>query len=212
MTPFGNAYSAVYDYFQASSACQSYMFKDENANDYAAYYTAMYLIQDTYDALYTHRGRGFSASTIAYIEIWGVLQATVIQQDSLEELYRAITGKPIDKSKFCSWEKLRKLRHVCAGHPSKKSRPKSEPVTRTFMGRSFGNKAKLFGEQEGNCNGCRVLSPIRNFTVDHIIPKSKGGTDHLENLQLLCGQCNSAKGTRKQEYLLAKLSAQNIRT
>ena len=143
MTPFSNAYSAVYDYFQASSACKSYMFKDENANDYAAYYTAMYLIQDTYEALYAHRERGFSDSLVSYIEIWGVLQATVIQQDSLGELFRTITGKPIDTSKFCSWEKLRKLRIVCAGHPSKKSRPKSEPVTRAFMGRSFGNYESL---------------------------------------------------------------------
>ena len=64
----------------------------------------------------------------------------------------------------------------------------------------------LFGQQEGLCAGCRVMFPFLNFTVDHIIPQSRGGTDHLDNLQLLCGACNSLKGDRPQEYLMARLA------
>ena len=63
----------------------------------------------------------------------------------------------------------------------------------------------LFGEQEGRCNGCRTDFPFKNMTVDHVIPRSRGGTDHLENLQLLCNYCNSLKGNRSQEYLIAEL-------
>ena len=69
------------------------------------------------------------------------------------------------------------------------------------------NKKKLYGEQGGNCNGCKEHFKIQNLTIDHIIPKSKAGTDHLINLQLLCGHCNSVKGDRGQEYLIAKLAA-----
>ena len=67
------------------------------------------------------------------------------------------------------------------------------------------NKHVLFGQQEGLCNGCKEMFPFRNFTVDHIVPQSRGGTDHLENLQLLCGACNSLKGDRPQEYLMTRL-------
>ena len=66
-------------------------------------------------------------------------------------------------------------------------------------------KHELFGNQEGLCAGCRVMFPFRNFTIDHIVPQSRGGTDHLDNLQLLCGACNSLKGDRPQEYLVARL-------
>ncbi|MDE2785962.1 MAG: HNH endonuclease [Chloroflexota bacterium] len=31
------------------------------------------------------------------------------------------------------------------------------------------------------------------------------GTDHIENLQLLCAHCNRVKGDRLQEYLVARL-------
>ncbi len=66
-------------------------------------------------------------------------------------------------------------------------------------------KHTLFGLQEGICNGCRIAFPFRNFTVDHIIPRSRGGTDHPENLQLLCAACNSLKGNRTQAELIAAL-------
>ena len=58
------------------------------------------------------------------------------------------------------------------------------------------NKHVLFGRQEGLCTGCKVMFPFRNFTIDHVVPQSRGGTDHLDNLQLLCGACNSLKGNR----------------
>ena len=68
------------------------------------------------------------------------------------------------------------------------------------------NKHVLFGRQEGVCNGCRTEFLFRIFEVDHIIPKSRGGTDHIDNLQLLCPSCNRIKGDRPQEYLLARLA------
>lgn len=34
---------------------------------------------------------------------------------------------------------------------------------------------------------------MRLMTKDHIYPKSKGGSDHLDNLQTMCVNCNNAK-------------------
>ncbi len=68
----------------------------------------------------------------------------------------------------------------------------------------------LYGQQEGKCNGCQNHFPFQNFTVDHIVPQSKGGTDHVENLQLLCNYCNSTKGTMDQAAFIAKLNASGL--
>ncbi len=69
----------------------------------------------------------------------------------------------------------------------------------------------LYGQQEGRCAGCRVLFPFRNMTVDHIVPRSKGGQDNIENLQLLCAACNSTKGAQTQERLITILKRDGIR-
>jgi site-specific DNA-methyltransferase (adenine-specific) len=66
-------------------------------------------------------------------------------------------------------------------------------------------KERLYKEQNGCCNGCGTLFEMRNLTVDHIIPKSKGGGSYYENYQLLCGSCNSIKGNRPMEYLRVKI-------
>ena len=73
------------------------------------------------------------------------------------------------------------------------------------------HKHQLFGKQEGRCGGCRESFPFRNFTIDHVVPQSKGGTDHFDNLQLLCGACNSTKGAGTQAELIAKLKEQGLR-
>ena len=72
------------------------------------------------------------------------------------------------------------------------------------------HKHTLYGRQEGHCAGCRVLFPFRNLTVDHVVPRAAGGTDHLDNLQLLCGACNSTKGTGTQAELIAALRQKGI--
>ena len=68
------------------------------------------------------------------------------------------------------------------------------------------NKHVLYGEQEGRCRGCRMDFPFKVFEVDHVIPQSRSGSDHLDNLQLLCSHCNRIKGDRPQEYLIAQLT------
>ena len=68
------------------------------------------------------------------------------------------------------------------------------------------NKTLLYGEQAGNCNGCGEHFQKQHLEIDHIIAESVGGTDHIENLQLLCGHCNRIKGNRGQEYLLSRLN------
>ena len=34
------------------------------------------------------------------------------------------------------------------------------------------------------------------MTKDHIIPKSKGGKDILDNFQTMCFECNTKKGNK----------------
>lgn len=34
------------------------------------------------------------------------------------------------------------------------------------------------------------------MTIDHIVPKSKGGTNDLENLQPMCNACNARKADK----------------
>ena len=68
------------------------------------------------------------------------------------------------------------------------------------------SKIVLYGTQAGNCNGCGTHFMQQHLTVDHIIATTKGGTDHIENLQLLCNHCNSLKGDRPMEYLRARLA------
>ena len=68
------------------------------------------------------------------------------------------------------------------------------------------NKTQLYGEQSGDCNGCGTHFQKHHLEVDHIIAKEVGGTDHIENLQLLCSHCNRIKGDRGQEYLISRLN------
>lgn len=64
-----------------------------------------------------------------------------------------------------------------------------------------GNYDALFmaiGRRDGfHCGAC---STTRNLQIDHVKPVSIGGLSDIENLQLLCGSCNSKKGDKTVDY------------
>ena len=83
--------------------------------------------------------------------------------------------------------------------------PKRTDLGRLPRANSPENRKRLYGEQSGHCAGCADHFEARHLEVDHIIARRKGGTDHTENLQLLCGNCNRIKGHRGMAYLRTKL-------
>jgi len=71
-------------------------------------------------------------------------------------------------------------------------------LLQSLLRREFNNKRFLLWDQLVERDGeiCRKCGKIDNLSIDHIKPLSRDGTNDLENLQILCKQCNSKKGVR----------------
>lgn len=54
-------------------------------------------------------------------------------------------------------------------------------------------------------NKCQYCGSTRKLTIDHVIPKSKGGEDTWENLVVACSACNTKKGNKLLEHTGMKL-------
>ena len=55
-----------------------------------------------------------------------------------------------------------------------------------------------------------IPTSLRVMDVDHILPRAKGGTDHPDNLQLLCSGCNRSKGSRTMAEWRAAQGSRSI--
>ncbi len=62
---------------------------------------------------------------------------------------------------------------------------------------------RIFCRTDGQCHICRKQLSFSNYgsggkkgawEVEHSVPRSKGGTDHLNNLYAACISCNRSKG------------------
>ncbi len=77
----------------------------------------------------------------------------------------------------------------------------------TILGKIDGNKTKriiipkttkekVYEKGNGICAICGKPVTKNEFTIDHIIPLSRGGRNDIENLQIACHDCNELKGNR----------------
>jgi len=48
----------------------------------------------------------------------------------------------------------------------------------------------------GRWGRCAICGTAENLTIDHVVPKSRGGSNHVENWAVLCSECNRAKSNR----------------
>jgi 5-methylcytosine-specific restriction endonuclease McrA len=46
---------------------------------------------------------------------------------------------------------------------------------------------------------CQYCGATKNLTIDHVLPRSRGGKDTWENMVVACFPCNSRKGCRTPE-------------
>jgi hypothetical protein len=46
---------------------------------------------------------------------------------------------------------------------------------------------------------CQYCGSIKNLTIDHVTPRSRGGTDTWENMVVACMKCNTHKGDKTPE-------------
>lgn len=72
-----------------------------------------------------------------------------------------------------------------------------EHITKDFE-QKINEKMK---KQNYKCIYCRA-DLKDNYSLDHILPLSRGGTNDIDNIDVVCKSCNTSKGRRtKEEYL-----------
>lgn len=58
------------------------------------------------------------------------------------------------------------------------------------------NRMNIVWRDNNQCQYCANYFPSDKLTMDHVIPKSRGGDNSWENLVAACKKCNQKKGSR----------------
>ena len=66
-------------------------------------------------------------------------------------------------------------------------------------------RRNVFARDQHSCQYCGQHGPNQVLTIDHIVPRSKGGRETWENIVTACARCNHKKGMRTVEQAGMKL-------
>ena len=110
---------------------------------------------------------------------------------------KAIVLILLDKANLISSYEFIKIRTVsqCFDYPAVISLNQYKNIP--FRGVML-NRTNLFRRDKGECQYC---GSRRQLTIDHLIPKSKGGKTSWTNLVTACNRCNIQKGDKTPEQV-----------
>jgi 5-methylcytosine-specific restriction endonuclease McrA len=69
------------------------------------------------------------------------------------------------------------------------------------------NRRNLFARDQNRCQYCGRRRPTTELSLDHVVPRSQGGTNAWDNIVCACVRCNVKKGGRTPEQAHMKLIA-----
>ena len=73
------------------------------------------------------------------------------------------------------------------------------------------NRHTVFARDEHRCQYCGNRLPGSQLSLDHVIPRSRGGSTSWENVVCACLKCNVKKGGRTPQEARMKLVRQPVR-
>ena len=140
--------------------------------------------EDIYDSFYAY--------TADKPQPWKIDPSVVEHKALLQEFARfERDGQPVSDEEQVLIELALEVIDAYETYIESKARIKSK---RQDIQRNYDSIFVKIGRRDGfRCVHC---SSSDDLAIDHIIALARGGTNDLENLQLLCRSCNSRKGAR----------------
>lgn len=89
----------------------------------------------------------------------------------------------------CRWAKQNPLKHALV------ARRRRLRLRKAVGSHTYEQILDLLKKQHSRCASC-LISIGQKFEVDHIVAVSKGGSDDISNIQLLCVSCNRKKNAK----------------
>ena len=86
--------------------------------------------------------------------------------------------------------------------------PAEEPEGKNGISRkgfSAEIRNDVYERTQGKCALCGKFVRFDQFTIDHIIPLAKGGTNDRNNLQCTCKRCNAMKQDYSQDEFIDRM-------
>ena len=97
-------------------------FDDRPDDEWKALCVSMNILGDTCLALEYYEASGIGDDYgEKYLKLYGVLQAIILQQDSICQIYRIFLGSVLQPGSDPAWKRIRNLRNLTVRHPVEKN-------------------------------------------------------------------------------------------
>jgi 5-methylcytosine-specific restriction enzyme A len=109
--------------------------------------------------------------------------------DIPKQTFGRCDGKPLEKPTFTERAKKAAAKRAEKDAIRREVAPKK---ARAKIGKL--EQRAVIVRAEGRCEGCgKSVADGAVLEIDHVLPVCQGGTNDVDNLQLLCSTCNSIK-------------------